>query len=67
MTGEFVYIFYSYVFGLYNVLLTSMTAKHNHKCHKMTAFVYFYYVQIHISQICILWTEIQGSHLTQLM
>ena len=29
--------------------------------------LFFYYVQIHLSQMCTLWTEIQVYHLTRLM
>ena len=67
MEREVIYIFYSYVFGIYVVLLAYMTAEHNNWCHQRDRFCLFYYVQIHISQICTFCTEIQGYHLTQLV
>ena len=41
MTGEVIYIFYSYSFGLYVVSLTSMTPEHNIGVVKRKDFVYF--------------------------
>ena len=41
MEGEVIYIVYSYSFGLYSVLLTSITAKHNHRCHQKDSFCLF--------------------------
>ena len=41
MVGEFIYIFYSYVFGSYTVLLISMTAEHDHRCHQKDIFCLF--------------------------
>ena len=67
MEGEVIYIFYSYVFGLYVVLLTSIKAEKNHRCHQKDSFCLFYYVKIHISQICTFWNNIQGYHLTLLV
>ena len=65
--GEVIYIFYSYVFGLYLFSLTTMTAEHNHGCNQKDRFILFYYVQSHIYQICTLWTEIKGYHPTRLV
>ena len=41
MEGEVIYILYSYVFSLYTVLLTSMKAEHNHRCHQKERFCLF--------------------------
>ena len=41
MAGEVIYILYSYVFGLYTVLLTSMAAEKNHRCHQKDRFCLF--------------------------
>ena len=38
LTVEVIYMFYSYVFGLYFVSLTSMTARHNYRCHQKARF-----------------------------
>ena len=67
MAGEFINIFYIYVFGLYVVSLTSTTANQNHECHQKDRCCLFYYVQIHISRIFIFWTQIQGYHITRLV
>ena len=69
MAGEVIYILYIYVFDLYFVSMTSMKNRHNHQFHKKDRICLFYYVQIHIYiyQICTLWTETQGYHLTQLV
>ena len=34
MVEEVIYVFYSYVFGLYVVSLTSITVEHNYGCHQ---------------------------------
>ena len=34
MAGEVIFILYSYLFGLYTVLLTSVQTEHNHMCHQ---------------------------------
>ena len=65
MAGEAIYILYSYVFGLNFISLETMTSEQDHWCHQKEIFCLFYYVQIHISQICTLCTKIQGYHLTQ--
>ena len=49
MAGEVIYIFYSYDFGLYSVLLKSMTAEHNHGCHQEDIFCLF----ITLKSICL--------------
>ena len=41
MEGEFIYIFYSYVFGLYYISSTDMATKKNHGCHKNDSFCLF--------------------------
>ena len=41
MGGEVIYIVYKYLFGLYTVLLTSMTVEHNHRCHQNNSFCLF--------------------------
>ena len=41
MAVEVIYIFYSYVFGLYNFLLKFMMAEHNHGCHQKYSFCLF--------------------------
>ena len=41
MEEEVSYTFFSYEFGLYTVLLTSMTAEHNHRCHQNDGFCLF--------------------------
>ena len=58
--GEVIYISFGYVFGLYFITLTYMTATQYHRCHQNDIFCLFYYILIHIYQICTLWTEIQG-------
>ena len=67
MVEEVIYVFYSYVSGLYVVSLKSMTAEHNYGCHQKDSLCLFYYVQIHISQIYTFWNEIKGYHLTWLV
>ena len=66
MAVKVIYIFYSYSFVLYIVPFTYVTAEHNHGCHQKDIF-FFYYVQIHVSQICKFWTEIQVCHITLLV
>ena len=41
MAVEFIYILHIYVFDLYTVLLTPMTADHNQGCHKKDSFCLF--------------------------
>ena len=41
MVVEVIYIIYNYVYGLYTVLLTFMTAEHNHRCHQKNIFCLF--------------------------
>ena len=41
MSGEVIYIIYSYVFGLYLFLLAPMTSDHNHGCHRKYSFCLF--------------------------
>ena len=49
MAGEVIYIFCRYAFGLHTVLLTSMTAEHNHRCHQK----YSFYLWITLKSICL--------------
>ena len=42
MAGEVVYIFYSYIFGLYFVSLAYMTTEHNYRFHKREIFILSY-------------------------
>ena len=65
MAVEVPYIFYSYVFGLYFISLTTMTTKHDHRCHWNNSVCLFYYIIIHTSQIFTIWTKIQGYYIKQ--
>ena len=52
MTVEVIYIFYSYVFGSYTVLLTSMMAEHNHRCNQKDIFCLFItFKSIHLKAV----------------
>ena len=53
MAVEVIYIFYSYIFGLYFVSLADMTNKNNHIFHQKYGFYLFYHVWIHIYIKCI--------------
>ena len=44
MAGEVIYIFYSYLFGLYGVSLTAMIYEHDRKCYRKDSFILFYFV-----------------------
>ena len=41
MDREVIYILYIYVFGLYTVLLISITSDQNHRCHQKDSFSLF--------------------------
>ena len=54
MAREVIYIFYSYVFSLYTVLLTSMTAENNCRYHKNESFCLFIMLNKYVSNLYIL-------------